>query len=87
MLRGHRYQTQLVTYPRRPREGGAWDPRQPQLVVNGSGRDDLGRRHGGHVLQGLILCSLILEGDSTHRLNTQRTATRRLKQAQPRARG
>lgn len=30
------------THPRRPREGGAWDPRQPQLVVNGSGGDDLG---------------------------------------------
>lgn len=55
---------QPVTHPRRPWEGGAWNPRQPQLVVNGSGRDDLGGRHGGHVLKGLILCSLILEGDS-----------------------
>ena len=42
VLRGPHYRIQLVTYPRRPWEGGAWDPRQPQLVVNGSGRDDLG---------------------------------------------
>lgn len=52
-----------MTYPRRPWEGGAWNPGQPQLVVDGGGRDDLCGRHGGHVLQGLILGSLILEGD------------------------
>lgn len=65
VLRGHRYQTQLVTCPGAPGEGGAWDPRQPQLVVNGSGRGQSGpAEHGRPCAAGPYpLQSLILESD------------------------
>lgn len=58
-------------YPGRPGEGGARDPRQAQLVVDGGGRDDLRRRHGGHALEGLVLHGLVLQRHSTRGLGAR----------------
>lgn len=48
------------------REAGPYDPRQ-ELAVDGSGRDDLSRGHGGDALQSFLLGILVLRKANTHK--------------------
>lgn len=58
-----------VSYPCRPREGGSLEAWEAKLVVDGGGRDDLSRGHGGHTLQCLVLHTLVLQQKKTQWLS------------------